>query len=141
MKEEMTHHYKPFEIERGKIKTFAKVLGLKNSIYFSQEEAQRQGYRDVVAPPTFPTVIEYTNDHDLYQFFDSLQLHPEKVLHGEQSYEYYEEICAGDTISATLTVERIEEKRNMTFYYLKTMYCNQFNELTVICMTTLIKMP
>ncbi|MFS0777139.1 MaoC family dehydratase N-terminal domain-containing protein [Neobacillus sp. 3P2-tot-E-2] len=141
MKEEMTHHYKPFEIERGKIKTFAKVLGLKNSNYYSQEEAQRQGYRDVVAPPTFPTVIEYTNDHDLYQFFDRLQLHPEKVLHGEQSYEYYEEICAGDTISATLTVERIEEKRNMTFYYLKTMYCNQFNELTVICMTTLIKMP
>ncbi|MEH7495412.1 FAS1-like dehydratase domain-containing protein [Neobacillus niacini] len=141
MKEEMTHHYKPFEIERGKIKTFAKVLGLKNSIYYSQEEAQRQGYRDVVAPPTFPTVIEYTNDRDLYQFFDRLQLHPEKVLHGEQSYEYYEEICAGDTISAKVTVERIEEKRSMTFYYLKTMYRNQFNELTVICMTTLIKMP
>jgi N-terminal half of MaoC dehydratase len=141
MKEEMTHHYKPFEIERGKIKTFAKVLGLKNSIYYSQEEAQRQGYRDVVAPPTFPTVIEYTNDRDLYQFFDRLQLNPEKVLHGEQSYEYYEEICAGDTITATLTVERIEEKRNMTFYYLKTMYRNQLNELTVICMTTLIKMP
>jgi hypothetical protein len=78
MKEEITHHYKPFEIERGKIKTFAKVLGLKNSIYFSQEEAQRQGYRDVVAPPTFPTVIEYTNDHNLYQFFDRLQLHPPK---------------------------------------------------------------
>ncbi|MDQ0970573.1 hypothetical protein QFZ31_000451 [Neobacillus niacini] len=141
MKEEMTHHYKPFEIERGKIKTFAKVLGLKNSIYYSQEEAQRQSYRDVLAPPTFPTVIEYTNDCDLYQFFDRLQLHPEKVLHGEQSYEYYEEICAGDTISATLTVERIEEKRNMTFYYLKTMYRNQFNELTVVCMITLIKMP
>jgi hypothetical protein len=141
MKEEITHHYKPFEIERGKIKTFAKVLGLKNPIYYNQEEAHRKGYRDVVAPPTFPTVIEYSNDRDLYQFFETLQLHPEKVLHGEQSYEYLEEICAGDTITATLTVERVEEKRSMTLYYLKTVYRNQFNRLTIICRSTLIKMP
>jgi N-terminal half of MaoC dehydratase len=141
MKTDITHHYKPFEIERGKIKTFAKVLGLKNPIYHSQEEAQRKGYRDVVAPPTFPTVIEYSNDHDFYQLFDTLQLHPEKVLHGEQSYEYLEEICGGDTITATLTIERVEEKRSMTFYYLNTVYRNQFNELTVICRSTLIKLP
>ncbi|NWQ42778.1 MaoC family dehydratase N-terminal domain-containing protein [Bacillus sp. EB106-08-02-XG196] len=141
MKVEITHHYKPFEIERGKIKTFAKVLGLKNPIYYSQEEAQQNGYRDVVTPPTFPTVIEYSNDRDLYQLFDRLQLHPEQVLHGEQSYEYLEEICAGDTITATLTVERVEEKRSMTFYYLKTVYRNQLNKLTVICRSTLIKIP
>lgn len=141
MKEELTHQYKPFEIERGKIKTFSKVLGLKNPIYYSQEEAQRKGYRDVVAPPTFPTVIEYSNDRDLYQLFDRLQFHKEKVLHGEQSYEYLQEICAGDTITATLTVERIEEKRSLTFYYLKTVYLNQFNEITVIGRSTLIQMP
>jgi hypothetical protein len=141
MKTVIAHHYKPFEIERGKIKTFAKVLGLNNPIYYSQEEAQRMGYRDVVAPPTFPTVIEYSNDCDFYQLFDTLQLHPEKVLHGEQTYEYLGEICAGDTITATLTVESVEEKRSMTFYYLNTVYRNQFNELTVICRSTLIKLP
>jgi hypothetical protein len=141
MKAEITHHYKPFEIERGKIKTFAKVLDLKNPIYYRQEVAQRKGYRDVVAPPTFPTVIEYSNDRDLYQLFDTLQLRPEVVLHGEQSYDYFEDICAGDIITSTLTVERVEEKRSMTFYYLKTVYLNQFNELTVISRSTLIKMP
>jgi hypothetical protein len=141
MNTDITHHYKPFEIERGKIKTFAKVLGLKNSIYYSKEEAQGKGYRDVVAPPTFPTVIDYSNDRDFYQLFDTLQLHPEKVLHGEQSYEYLEEICAGDTITATLNVERVENKRGMTFYFFNTVYRNQFDQLTVICRSTLIKMP
>jgi hypothetical protein len=140
MKEELTHHYAPFEIERGKIKTFAKVLGLKNPIYYNKAEAQREGYRDVVAPPTFPTVIEYSNDRNLYQLFEVLQLTFEKVLHGEQSYEYLEAICAGDTITATLSVERVEEKRSMTFYFLKTLYRNQLNEPTVISSSTLIQM-
>ena len=99
------------------------------------------GYRDVVAPPTFPTVIDFSNDNDFYQMFSRLHLHSEKVLHGEQSYEYLEPICAGDTINGTVTLEGFEEKRNMKFYYLKTIYRNQFNQISVISKSTLIQMP
>ncbi|MEH7115205.1 MaoC family dehydratase N-terminal domain-containing protein [Neobacillus niacini] len=141
MKEEFTHYYQSFEIERGKIKSFAKVLGLKNPIYYDKEEAQRMGYRDVVAPPTFPTVIDFCNDNDFYQLFSRLHLNPEKVLHGEQSYEYLEPICAGDTITGTVTLERMDEKRNMKFYHLKTIYRNQFKQISVISNSTLIQIP
>ncbi|MEH7249055.1 MaoC family dehydratase N-terminal domain-containing protein [Neobacillus niacini] len=141
MKKEFTHNYESVEIERGKIKSFAKVLDLKNPIYYDKEEAMRLGYRNVVAPPTFPTAIDFSNDNDFYQMFNRLHLHPEKVLHGEQSYEYLEPICAGDTITGTVTLERIDEKRNMKFYYFKTIYRNQFNQISVISMTTLIQIP
>lgn len=141
MKKEFTHNYESVEIERGKIKSLAKVLGLKNQIYYDKEEAMRLGYRDVVAPPTFPTVIDFSNDNDFYQMFNRLHLNPEKVLHGEQSYEYLEPICAGDTINGTVTLERIDEKRNMKFYYLKSIYRNQFNQISVISKSTLIQIP
>ena len=38
MKEEFTHYYESVEIERGKIKSLAKILGLKNPIYYDKKK-------------------------------------------------------------------------------------------------------
>ncbi len=139
MKDKFTHHYEPFVIEKGKIVEFAKAIGLQNPIYFDKSEAQKLGYSDIPIPPTFATVIEYSNDQDYYQFFKDFNLKPENVLHGEQSYEYIEDICANQMITATLFVERIEYKGSKIFYYLKTIYQNHLAKTVLISRSTLIE--
>ncbi|MFD1039822.1 MaoC family dehydratase N-terminal domain-containing protein [Virgibacillus byunsanensis] len=138
MTEELVHYYKPFKIEAGKINAFAKAIGIINPIYFDRNEAQKQGYSDIPIPPTFATVIEYSNERDYYQFFKELDLKSENVLHGEQTYEYIQDICANDTVTATLKVEGKEYKGDKIFYYLKTIYKNQFSAIVLVSKSTLI---
>jgi hypothetical protein len=138
MGEKQVFTYAPFSIEKGKIKEFAKAIGLNDPIYFDRNKAIEKGFRDIPAPPTFPTVIDYCNDRDIYQFFEEANINQEATLHGEQSYKYLKDICANDTIQAYLTIKEKIQKRDKTFYYLKTEYFNQYDELVLISQSTLI---
>ncbi|GGC89431.1 hypothetical protein GCM10007216_20230 [Thalassobacillus devorans] len=138
MEETLRHDYAPFIIERGKIKEFALALGVKNCIHYDKEKAIKLGYRDVVAPPTFGTVIDFWNDNHYYQFLKKLSLTPEDVLHGEQSYEYIEEICAGDEITGTVRNRNTKDKGDKIFFYLETNYFNQHSKLVLIGRATLV---
>ena len=43
----------PFEVERGRLRFFARTIGLTNPIYFDVEAARRAGHRDLPVPLTF----------------------------------------------------------------------------------------
>ena len=138
----MVFDYSPFLIEAGKIKEFAKALQLENPIYMDLEAAKAAGYRGILAPPTFTTVIDFWNDRNFYQLFeDFLKLNPNNVLHGEQAYEYREVMVAGDSISAQVTVKDRFHKKGKNFFLLETVYKNQRNETAVISRATIIEMP
>lgn len=134
----MEYKFQPFQVERGKIKEFAKSLGYTNPIYFDVESAQNKGYRDIPAPPTFPTVIDFWNDTPYYTFFKKIGLLPEFVLHGEQTYQYKTTICAGDTMTGKVKIISEERKKGKVFYHLETTYTNQFGEIAVIGNATII---
>jgi hypothetical protein len=135
-----TFQYAPFVIERGKIREFAKVLGLKNKMYYDINFARKHGYRDIPIPPTFPTVFDYWNEKDLYMLFKELNINITKVLHGEQAYEYVEQMYANDRIQGLLTIENMKSKNNKVFYYTKTVYKNQDNQIVLISKATYIQL-
>ncbi|MBO0589108.1 MaoC family dehydratase N-terminal domain-containing protein [Sporosarcina sp. E16_8] len=135
----LNFHYAEFVIEAGKIKEFAQAIGLVNPIYFNKEAALLQGFKNIPVPPTFATVIDFWNDHGFYQLFGFLKLHPENVLHGEQSFEYVETMYAGDRISAVVTIKEISHKYGKTFYFLETIYKNQLSETVMLNHATLIE--
>ncbi len=51
----LTHVIAPmqFEVERGRLRFFARTIGLTDLIYFDVEAARRAGHRDLPAPLTF----------------------------------------------------------------------------------------
>lgn len=134
----MEHRYTPFSIERGKIREFALALGLTDSIYFEVETAMKKGYRDIPAPPTFSTVIDFWNREPYYDFFDSLGLDPKEVLHGEQSYYFFEDMCAGDVVTGNVRVKEVISKKNKDFYSIETSYINQHHQKVRASVATLI---
>ncbi|ANU18214.1 hypothetical protein BBI11_14710 [Planococcus maritimus] len=136
---EQEFHYAPFRVEAGKVREFARALGLQNPVYFDRQAALDAGYRDIPAPPTYTTVIDFWNERDFYQLFSQWGLDPNDMLHGEQSFEYGEDIISGDVITAKAVLTDQFDKKDKRFYQFETTYRNQNCEVVRIGRATLIE--
>ncbi len=70
-----------WDVEKGRIRFFAEVIGATDPIYFDASAAQAAGYRNVVAPPTFIFGAE-SDSGVLMTLLDTLKIDLRKVLHG-----------------------------------------------------------
>ncbi len=125
--------YPPFswEVERGKIRELVQAIGDPNPVYLDREAAIREGYRDVVAPPTFPTVPAMWTGIGS-KILRDLEIDYARVLHGEERYEYYQEIYPGDTLTGRARIIGIETKSgksgDLKLITREVLYANQRNE-------------
>jgi acyl dehydratase len=121
-----------WEVERGKIRELAKAIGDANPIYMDKNAAISQGYKDCPAPTTFLTVPMMWSA-SLHGLITDLGINFMMLLHGQEVYEYYQEIYPGDVITATPKVAAIEEKTNkagkkMDMVTIELLYTNQRDE-------------
>ena len=96
----------PYEVSRVKIADFADAIGEASELCRSTEAAQKAGYPDVIAPPTFAIVVSMRSTGAL-QADPGLGLDYSMVVHGEQSFAYSRPLHAGDVVVSTSTVESI----------------------------------
>lgn len=94
------------EVEKGHIRRFAQAIGDDNPLYHDEEYVQKSGYGGIIAPPTFPTVFGFEGE----RVMEGLDINYARLLHGEQEYEYFRPIMAGDTISFNTAIVDITEK-------------------------------
>ena len=99
-----------WDVEKGRIRFFAEVIGATDPIYFDASAAQAAGYRNVVAPPTFIFGAE-SDSGVLMTLLDTLKIDLRKVLHGEQRFDYHAPVCAGDTLRFQTRVADIYDKK------------------------------
>ena len=121
-----------WEVERGKIREFAKAIGDPNPVYLDEEAAVTEGYKDIPAPPTFLTVPMMWCDK-MPAIINDLKINFMMVLHGEEEYEYYQQIYPGDVITGTPKITKMEEKTSksgskMDMITLEVFYKNQRGE-------------
>jgi acyl dehydratase len=96
----------PYRVEREKVREFADAVLSTSPLGRDVEAARAAGYADLVAPPTFPIVIQQRT-------WDQLIGDPEagielsRVLHGDQRFHVTRPIVAGDELVATLTVASV----------------------------------
>ena len=93
-------------MENGHIRRFARALGDDNPLYRDEEYAGKSRYGGIVAPPTFPTVFGFEGGRVL----EGLDINYARLLHGEQEYEYFKPIMAGDIISFETEITDVTEK-------------------------------
>jgi acyl dehydratase len=84
----------PYEVGREKVREFATSIGETNPICHDVEAAKAAGYPDVVAPPTFLTVLNFRYSPQVIGDPD-LGLDYSRVVHGEQEYELHQPIVPG----------------------------------------------
>ena len=97
----------PYLVGREKIREFARAVFATSPINTDPDAAKAAGYADVVAPPTFPVVVQELTLQQLLAEPDA-GIDFSRVVHGEQRFTYTRPIVAGDELTATLSVTSIK---------------------------------
>jgi len=118
-------------VEEGRLKYLAKTLGEKRDIYLDSSAAKKAGLPGILAPPTFPFMLEI-DALDLIDLVTFLGESLEKLLHGEEEFNYFAPIYAGDKITVRKVISDIIDKKEgaLQFVIFENTFINQ-NELIV----------
>jgi acyl dehydratase len=140
-KSQIGHEFRPFtvEIEKGRLRFFARAIGEDNPIYTDEDAARAAGYPALPAPPTFMFSIDLESPEQL-PVVDLLGLDLGRILHGSQEFEYLGQIHAGDAITQSSRIVDIFDKKGgaLEFIVQESRYTNQNGELVGKAQQTLV---
>ena len=97
----------PYLVGREKVREFARAVFADSPLHHDPEAARAAGYSDVVAPPTFPVVVQEQTLAQLLGDPDA-GIDFSRVVHGDQRFTFTRPIVAGDELTATLTVTGVK---------------------------------
>ena len=113
-------------VEWGKIREFARAIRDDDPLYFDAQHARAEA-GGVWAPVTFLQTLRFWDDGrgSVRPPFDL-----KRTLHGEQEYEFFKPVLAGDTLTAVSRIVDLYEKPGkrggiMTFCVTETDFTNQ----------------
>ncbi|HET6911036.1 MAG TPA: MaoC family dehydratase N-terminal domain-containing protein [Mycobacteriales bacterium] len=98
-----------YEVSRELIRRFAEAVGDTNPAYVDVEAAKALGHPDVIAPPTFLTVLGFRYAGTGPMVDPSLGLDYSLVVHGEQRFVHHRPARAGDVLSVVSTIVDIRD--------------------------------
>lgn len=118
------------EVEKGRLRFFAKAIGETDPVYFDEKAAKAAGHPGLLVPPTFLFCLEMESP-DPAAIRNLLGLDYRRLLHGEQGFVYHAPVYAGDTLSFDQRIEDIYDKKNgaLEFVLRKTRVTNQHQKL------------
>ena len=126
------HTLPPFqvEVEKGRLRFFAKATGQTDPIYTDEAAARDAGYPGLPVPPTFLFCLEMEAPNPA-AIRELLGMDYRSLLHGEQGFSYHAMAYAGDTLTFRQRIEDIYDKKNgaLEFVVRKTRVSNQRDEL------------
>lgn len=96
-----------YEVSREKVREFALALGGADPLCVDVAAARAAGHRDLVAPPTFLTVLAFRFAADGPLADPALGLDYTRVVHGEQRFTAHRPVVAGDVLRATSSIDRV----------------------------------
>lgn len=112
------HESAPVEVqvERGAIAFFSETIGERNPIHFDVDAARAAGHPDVMAPATYPVVLDMAaskegarkGQKDLLGLIGADMRY---LLHGTENYAYQGPIFAGDTVQVISRVKGFSDAK------------------------------
>lgn len=88
----------PFEVERGRLRFFARTIGLTDAIYFDVDAAHQAGHRDLLVPLTFLSNSLELEAPNPLGWLAELGGDLTKTTHAEQAFRYLSLAYAGDSL-------------------------------------------
>lgn len=95
-----------YEVSRAKIAEFADAIGDPNPIYRDTDAAKAAGHPDVIAPPTFLTIINLASINAIVAD-PELGLDYSRMVHGDQRFTHHRPVHAGDELRLTTHIDDI----------------------------------
>lgn len=97
----------PYLVGREHVRSFARAVFATNPVHLDVEAARAAGYDDVVAPTTYPAVLQ---DACLQLFLadPAANIALQNVVHGDEGFRYERPVVAGDELLAALEVTSVK---------------------------------
>lgn len=124
-----------YEVGREKIREFADAIGDPHPVYRDPEAAKSLGYRDVIAPPTFPIVFTFAASRPL---FDELGIELSQLVHGDQRFRYVRPLHPGDRLRCEVVVENVRALGDSHILTLRTEAVGEGGEHVLTAWSTLV---
>lgn len=105
------------EVERARLRFFAKAIGETNPIYSELDAAKQTGHPDLPVPPTFFFSMELESPAP-FAYLADLDVDLQRVLHGEQSFTYHSLVHAGDTVTLQPKIVDVFSKKGGAMEFL-----------------------
>jgi N-terminal half of MaoC dehydratase len=87
-----------FDVERGRLRFFAKATGQTDPTYFDLDAARAAGHRDLPVPPTFLSNSLELELPDPLDWLAELGGDLTMTTHAEQAFRYHKMAYAGDSL-------------------------------------------
>ena len=127
----------PYLVGREKIREFARAVFATSPLNNDPDAAKAAGYDDIVAPPTFPIVIQEATLAQLLAEPDA-GIDFTRVVHGDQRFSYTRAIVAGDELTATLAVTSIKSLGGHSMVTSESTIVDSAGEHVVTAISTLV---
>ena len=108
-----------FEVEKGRLRLFAKAIGATDPVFSDEAAARRAGYRSIPAPPTFSYAITM-DAGQAFNVLEDMKVPVHKSVHGAQRFTFKRPIYAGDVITGRQTVTDVYDKKNGALLFIET---------------------
>lgn len=108
-----------------------------NPINHDVEAARAAGHADLVAPPTFPVVVQEATLAQLLAEPDA-GIDFTRVVHGNQQFSYTRPVVAGDELTAVLTVSSVKSLGGHSMVTAESVMTDAAGDHVVTAISTLV---
>ncbi|MCY1286756.1 hypothetical protein D3C76_873380 [compost metagenome] len=117
------------DVEKGRLRFFAKAIGETDPVYTDEAAARAAGYKSLPVPPTFLMCLS-GEGRDLEAQLKIYEFDLGRILHAEQGFVYHKPAVAGDTLTFETRVADVYEKAGgrLQFVVSETRVTNQDGE-------------
>jgi hypothetical protein len=119
------------DVEKGRLRFFAKAIGETNPVYTIESAAHDAGYHALPVPPTYFFCLQMIDVEDPTAWLTDIGVNLQHILHGEQSFDYLQMAFAGDSLTFESVITDIYDKKGgaLEFIVTQTTVHNQAGEL------------
>jgi acyl dehydratase len=107
-----------YEVTTTSVRAFARGVGYTDPVYYDVEAARKAGYRSLPAPPTYLGTPVFIPGRSSDTFSGpvskqrGLQHGLPGLLDGGTETVYYDDVCAGDSLTVTSKLANLEVKES-----------------------------
>ena len=127
----------PYLVGREKIREFASAVMSRDPLHSDVDAARGAGYPDLVAPPTFPVVLQEKALQILLRDPDA-GIDYSRIVHGDQRFDYTRPIVAGDELTTTVEVTKVQSLGGHTMVTSESRIADSSGHHVVTATSTLV---
>jgi acyl dehydratase len=126
-----------YVVGREKIREFAKAVKADDPASLDEKAAAEFGYPDVVAPPTFSTILGKLVQADFMRKvdtgYDTMQ-----IVQVDQRFVFHKPLVAGDVLHARMEIHSVTERFGADIVVTKNVCTNDAGEVVLEAYTTVM---